>query len=465
VRLAALVVLACCNRPWASIPGYVRSFAVGERYLIVAPNAQGRIVRMTKAEGSVLVLASNEAALVTALQPRPTGQTPKPSKLQAADDMMMAAGEIIRSLRGLPPEGSRTSSPRSKRSPKTPPDGDDPEPEPSPAPTQKPTSMEEILRRALTHLTTRPHDSARAARALGVGMKTLRRWLSRLVDGTALIKRRGGRMRTGPASSEQRVRSLVVELHGLAGAQSLARSVAGVSRRRAAQLKHEVLMEMERTRQRACARVEVTVPGVIRGFDAMHLVPGFALNAADACVPYRTSSAYVTNYDAESVAAVLEQDFRTHSAPLVLRDDCASCHTAPAVMSVLDAYGVALLQGPPYHAQYYGQHERQNREHRDWLAWIERTSDDIQPELDRMKSALNERWLRPTLNWSSAAQVWQTRRRFDDERGSFLDEVHERAARLRGSGLDQRVGPAPCHRTGAHTERLSANHTRTKGAM
>jgi hypothetical protein len=270
-------------------------------------------------------------------------------------------------------------------------------------------------------------------------MRTLRRWLSRLVAGMPLIKRRGGRMQHGPSESEQRVRDIVVDLHGLAGAESLSRSVPGVSRRRAAQLKQEALTAMERARKRECARVEVTEPGIMRGFDAMHLTPGFALNAADACVPYRTSCAYAEHYDADHVAAVLDLDFRTHGAPLVLRDDCARCHTAPAVMSVLEQHRVALLQGPTYYAQYYGQHERQNREHRDWLAWVERTSDDMTAELERMKTAVNERWLRPTLNWRSAAQLWQTRRCFDNERASFLDEVSERAARLQRDGHDHRL--------------------------
>lgn len=391
-----------------------------------------------------------EAAMLSALQPRTTGPTPAPDsekklkarvaelekqnaklsrQLQAADEMMMAAGEIIRSLRGLPPTTSRTSSSRSKRSPKKPSSDDDSEPEPTPT----------ILRRALTRLTTRRHDSARAARVLGVGVKTLRRWLSRLAAGTPLIKRRGGVMRHGTPASEQRVRELVLDLHGLAGAQSLARCVDGVSRRRAAMLKREVLTDVERARQQACTRVAVTHPGVMRGFDAMYLREGFALNAADACVPYRTSCAHVPAYDANHVAAVLDADFRTHGAPLVLRDDCASCHTAPVVLSVLEAHGVALLQGPPYYAQYYGQHERQNREHRDWLAWTEHGSDDTQLELDRMKSALNERWLRPTLGWRSAAQVWDTRRCLDDERSSFLDEIDERATHLRGRGIDVRL--------------------------
>ena len=393
-----------------------------------------------------------EAAIIEALQPRPTGPTPVPAsekklqerveelekqnaklhkQLMAADDMMMAAGEIIRSLRGLPPESSRTSSSRSKRSPKKPPSSDDDsEPEP---PTQA------ALRAGLQRLRTSHYDAPRAARLLGVGVKTLRRWLTRLLDGSPLIQRRGGRMQPGPPASEQRVRETVVELHGLVGAESLARSVEGVSRRRAAQLKHQTLIELERDRKASCARVQVTEPGVVRGFDAMYLHSGFALNAADACVPYRTSCAHVGAYAAQHVAAVLRADFHAYGAPLVLRDDCARCHTAPEVLSVLNDFGVALLQGPPYHAQYYGQLERQNREHRDWLAWCERTSDDMQTELDRMKSALNERWLRRTLGWKSAAELWQTRRSFDDERGSFLDEIDERAARLRRHGLDQRL--------------------------
>ena len=398
-----------------------------------------------------------KAAISMALVPRTPGPTPTPEtekqlkarveelektkaklerQLQAADDMMMAAGEIIRSLRGLPPETSRTSSPRSKRSPQKPPSGDD---DPEPEPAAEPPRIETVLRRALGRLTTTPRDHTRLARTVGVGVKTLRRWLARLVEGLPLVMRRGGTMQAGPPASEKCVRDIVVELHGLAGAESLARSVVGVSRRRAAQIKHDVLVDIERKRKQACARVEVTEPGALRAFDAVHLVPGFALNAADGCVPFRTTTAYAEKYDAAHVAAVLEADFARHGAPLVLRDDRASCHTAPAVMSVLERFGVALLQGPAYYAPYYGQHERQNREHRGWLAWIERTTDDMQPELDRMKIAMNERWLRPTLGWKTAAQVWQTRRSFDDERGSFLDEVNERAARLRRHVIDLRL--------------------------
>ena len=382
-----------------------------------------------------------ETAILETLQPRPTGPTPKSEsekalaaqvsrlekenaklqrQLQAADDMMAAAGEIIRSLRGLAPATSRPSSPRSKRSPKT---SSDEEPERA--------TTEPILRRALDRLLTRSRDHARLARVLGIDTKTLRRWIERLAAGQPLVRRRGGVRRAGPADAEQRLRELVQELHGLVGAESLARSVHGVSRRRAAHLKREVLTGMERDRRAACFRVHVTRPGVVRGFDAMYLPTGFALIAADACVPFRTTVKHVPAYDAEQVAAVLAADFRHHGAPLVLRQDRARCHTAPVVASVLREHGVLLLQGPPYYPAYYGQHERQNAEHR---AWCASTRPD-QRELDRMKTAVNEHWLRPTLGWRSAASCWETRPTLDDDRDELYAEVQERAERLRAHNV------------------------------
>lgn len=88
-----------------------------------------------------------EAAILSAMAPRPTGPVPKTeeqkqlearieklerenarlkNQLQAADDMMGAAGEIIRALRGMPPtKTSKTSSPRSPLLSTTTNDGDE----------------------------------------------------------------------------------------------------------------------------------------------------------------------------------------------------------------------------------------------------------------------------------------------------------------------------------------------------
>ena len=260
-----------------------------------------------------------------------------------------------------------------------------------------------------------------------MSVKTLGRWVGRLATSAPLVKRRGGTMRAGPPDAEQHVRDLVVDLHGLVGADALSHSVVGVSRRRAADIKRDVLTELERVRQAECSRVVVTTPGVVRGFDQMYLPDGFALIATDASVPYRTSAKHVGRYDAEHVAAVLAEDFETYGAPLVVRKDRASCHTAEPVASVLRQHRVLLLQGPAYYPQYYGQHERQNREHRDWCKW---ESTITQVELDRMKTALNELWLRPTLGWRSAATCWASRPPLDDDRDELHDEVQRRTRRL-----------------------------------
>lgn len=241
-------------------------------------------------------------------------------------------------------------------------------------------------------------------------------------------------MQAGPPKAEQQVRDLVVELRGLVGADALSHSVVGVSRRRAAVLKREVLTEMERSRQAQCSRVVVTTPGVVRGFDQLYLPEGLALIASDASVPYRTSAKYVDTYDADNVAAVLQEDFRLHGAPLAIRKDRASCHTAPPVLSVLREHRVLLLQGPAYYPPYYGQHERQNVEHRDWCEW---DSTIKQVELDRMKTALNERWRRPTLGWRSAAECWATRPPLDDDRDQLHDEVQQRVQRLVARGVEE----------------------------
>jgi hypothetical protein len=384
-----------------------------------------------------------ETAIVTALSPRPTGPTAKPSRekelearvkqleaqnaklqhqLTAMDDMLGAAGEIIRSLRGLPPTtsssraSSRTSRGSGSRKKPTP---EDPEPE------RLPTAALATLARTATT----PELARRAARVLGISVVTLRRWLGRLALGRPVVQRRGGRRHAIAPTAEQAVRSHVRALAGLVGAASLAHSVDGVSRRTAARIKQEELTAMERERRAAAARVEITRPGVLRSFDAMHLQTDFVLVASDANVPFRTSTHRVSHYTADSVATALDADFTEHGPPLAVRFDRARCHDAEPVVSVLRAHRVLPLHGPPRHPQYYGQLERQNVEHRGW----ERVRGLDEPEA--MRCALNRLWRRPTLGWRSAEEVWLGRLPVDDDRDQLSDEVEERALRLRTEGV------------------------------
>lgn len=131
-------------------------------------------------------------------------------------------------------------------------------------------------------------------------------------------------------------------------------------------------------------------------------------------------------YDGRAVAALLDHDFTTNGAPLVLRMDRATSHMVPAVQQILCEHGVLPLQGPPYYARYYGQLERQNREHRDWLSG--RTADPA--DFEAMMAALNNQWRRATLGWCTAGELWRQRPTLDVDRKQLFRDVHERAARL-----------------------------------
>jgi hypothetical protein len=231
---------------------------------------------------------------------------------------------------------------------------------------------------------------------------------------------------------------LVQQTHGLIGAEALRHSVDGLTRRGAAEIKSDTCRAMERARRQEAERVTVAAPGLLRGFDAMALAgPGhsrmYALIAADGCVPFRTSWTIAPRYDGDAVAAILRRDFDTFGAPLVLRMDRATSHDVPAVHDLLEANRVLALHGPSYYARYYGQLERQNREHRAWLA-----GSDGRPDLDAMMTALNARWRRSTLGWSTAQDIWAARPTIDVDRDDLADDVNQRATRLR-----RRLGLAP----------------------
>jgi transposase InsO family protein len=223
--------------------------------------------------------------------------------------------------------------------------------------------------------------------------------------------------------------SLTRELNGCIGAVALSKAVAGISRRAAARIVKEVRTRLEAERKARAGRVYVSSPGVMRGFDAMDLGrgKGHVLVASDAAVPYRTTLEYVGRYDADTVAETLDKDFTENGAPLVLRLDQARQHKTASVDAVLNRHGVLALHGPAHHPQYYGQLERQNREHRAWLS----AANTGALELDRMRKGLNELLPRRGLNWATAAARWDQRGSISIDRNAFIKEVHEAAERIR----------------------------------
>ena len=295
------------------------------------------------------------------------------------------------------------------------------------------------------------------ARMLGVSTATV----ARRLQPPALTKRTDHTKLNELAC--QRVREIVRATHGLVGAQSLSKR-CGIPRRAAAAIKKRELRELEYERKARCGTVSVLAPGIVRGFDAMHVacVEGkrFWLVAADATVPYRTSIVTVPVYDADHVIAALEADFDRHGPPLVVRLDRIACQRTPEVHQLLTRYQVLALHGPPRHPYYYGQLERQNREHRAWQGLLgDVTHEQLCEAAEAMRTALNALWARPTLDWCTAEEAWLRRPTIDFDRTDLHYEVTRRTEGLVNSGLKHLTAQRVAIET-ALTERglLMINH-------
>jgi hypothetical protein len=378
------------------------------------------------------ILHRGIAALIEAITPKPAGRPAKPEReaaLEAANKDLKAEVAALKARAAMMDRlmsvvsdinSGREPVPRARsRSPKKEPE----DPEPAPSTIEAKQMRDTAAPRGL------------CARLLGVSEATLGRRLRG-------ASRDGGARTARPLPEHLRsaVCAIVRATHGLVGAASLGKR-CGIPRRHAAAIKHAELIAMERERKARCARVTIAVPGIVRGFDAMHVpcVDGLAywLIAGDAAVPYRTSIATVPAYDSEHVVAALAADFEQAGPPLVLRLDRIASQRTREVAELLARYGVIDLHGPPRHPQYYGQLERQNRDHRAWLTGLDALETQQLPAVAAaMRTALNRLWARPTLGWCTAEQAWEQRPAVDVDRRELRRDVDALAAGLVSNGVE-----------------------------
>jgi len=282
-----------------------------------------------------------------------------------------------------------------------------------------------------------------AARAFDVHASTVRRWRRQALLRDPTPARESRNM---PAHAVQQAADIVRRLKGQVGADALRHSVPELSRREAARVKARTLTQMERARKEQLVRVRIAMPGVVRGMDGMHVRcldgPVHALVSADAAVPFRTSVKVGSHYDAKLVACAMAADIAAHGAPLVYRLDRAKAHDAAEVRALLERHRVLLLHGPPHCARFYGQLERQNREHRAWDEDLEQLEgDELEAMFRTAMHELNTLWRRRELGWQTAAEAWDHRPQLDVDRAALIDEVQHRAAAIRRH-LDVRGAPA-----------------------
>ena len=265
--------------------------------------------------------------------------------------------------------------------------------------------------------------------AAGVSAPTVRRWRARRRTGVPLRCKRGPRPHLAfPPENVMRARKLLSGTRGCVGAAPLARA-SGLTRRVAAVVKAEHLTQSERERRRESTRVSV-VPSVVRGFDAIDVSGVPVLISADGAVPYRTSVCVAARYDTAAVADAVAKDFAEHGAPLVWRVDRWKAHVTQPVLDVLEEHQVLLMHGPPRHPRFYGQLERQNREHRAWFDTLNGDVRELPRECESMREAFNELVPRRTLDWRTAGAAWRSRVRVTVDRGELKQEVEERVAKL-----------------------------------
>lgn len=271
-----------------------------------------------------------------------------------------------------------------------------------------------------------------ATRSVGVALATMRRWRA---QGPPRRASRA-RARTCDAATRATVEGFVRASHGRFGCEALRRRVGSVSRRTVATIKAHTLRAMERERKADATRVSISAPGVVRGFDAMHLATldgsAYALRAQDAAIPFTTSLVVAERYDSPTVARALERDFADHGAPYVMRLDRASVHRTDEIARVLRDHGVLALHGPPRYPCFYGQLERQHGDLRAFApAGTRRSLGEHASVLEHARVLLNGEWCRRNLNYNTAEQRWNDRVVPTLDRSALRSEVLEIERRIR----------------------------------
>jgi transposase InsO family protein len=371
------------------------------------------------------ILHRSLAAMIAELAPKEPGRPAKPQamselaqrvkrlerekrRVEATNELITVAGELLHGQR----------SPGQRRARRKDGGGEaDEEPEPHAR-----------LLKAVDQMHALGLSLARSCWLAGLDAATIRRWRAQTFQ-------RERHTSQPTFAAREKAKNLVRCLNGLIGAAALSHGIEGLSRRKAARIKGDMLTLLERERKATFTQVTVNAAGVVRGIDAMYLsgdTPCYALIAADAAAPYRTSVAVSTRYDASLVAHLLKTDIGKHGAPLVLRADRARAHDTPEVRSILEQHQILMLHGPARYPRFYGQLERQNREHRAWLAAMtDPAGTSMQQLLERMIWCLNTLWPRRKLGWRTAADVWRDRAPISREtRTEFLEEVKERTRKL-----------------------------------
>jgi transposase InsO family protein len=223
----------------------------------------------------------------------------------------------------------------------------------------------------LTQLKRQVHWSEqRLCRAVGVPYGSFRRWRARLAQG-APARGRPGPKKVVPLSLEELRGAVACLDHGgqrSQGTGALYRQVqAQISRRALAALVTTARRAAAEARQAALCHITWHVPGLVWSLDDTELArsPHQILRlhqVQDLASRYKFRPWVGERIVGETVAERLEQLFRQHGPPLVLKRDNGGNLNQHAVDVVLARYWVVPLNSPRQYPPYNGGMERAVRE-------------------------------------------------------------------------------------------------------
>jgi transposase InsO family protein len=173
------------------------------------------------------------------------------------------------------------------------------------------------------------------------------------------------------------------------------------------------------------------------------------LAATDECARFTTHHKLTQRgpADEDDVAGYLEEAFREHGAPLVLKQDNGAPLNSDKVRALCDRWGVVLLNSPPAYPPFNGKKERRFRDLKGLVRALQYhgvgrgLDEQVQLALDD----LNNQRPRPVLDGRLAREVFEQDRIPLPDRGHFRLEVETRQKELEAQA-DTRLQRAAARR-------------------
>jgi len=275
------------------------------------------------------------------------------------------------------------------------------------------------------------------ASGLGISTRALELWEHR----QGRLRRRGGRPEVIPVAAKEKIRACYLARYKQWGPRVLA---AWCEREKLGKWSPTTIARViadlrdEKEEPPPVQRYEITQSGVMWSEDGTGFGKGRSkkelLVCQDEHARFKVNRRLVRGPAKEKdVVAYLEQAFREHGAPLVLKHDGAGIFHGRRMRELLDRWQVIDLTGPSYWPRYNGKEERSMRDIKSMERSMRRqgVSGGLARRLDLVLEDLNEERPRPVLGGCTAREVYERDRVEEIDREAFAEEIRQETRRLR----------------------------------